>query len=135
MAKEKLQLMAQVLLDAVYSTDKAACQRWSITDRTLRNYRKQLVTNAEFSVFFHTKRKEFEANWTQHTTPVLVKSLNFLEKVMEGADERQMKNPQFIEAVTETFRTVAEVQITANILDAQVEAAKLAGNGQDESED
>jgi hypothetical protein len=125
--------MAQVLLDALYLSDDKSIERHGITKRTLQGFRRQAIEDEKFAQFFATKRKEFEANWIQHTTPVLVNSLAFLNRAAKQADDRLLKNPLFVEAMTDAFRTVAEVQITANILDAQIEASKVeASSDEDE---
>lgn len=49
------QRAAEVLKDALALGDRKTAEKWGCTEKTVRNYRERLKTDADFSAFFHAK--------------------------------------------------------------------------------
>lgn len=117
----KFQFAASVLLDAVYTNDEAACAKYGITPRTLRNYRRKLHEDAAFAAIFHTKEVELQKVWAQDFIAPLKKGAQFLLEAFESvrSDKNYIKNPVVIQAVAEAVRLCADVVLTSKAIDAQ----------------
>jgi hypothetical protein len=110
-------LAAAVLLEAVFSTDAVACEKYGITVRTLCNYRKRLHTDSNFADFFRTKKEAFDLAWVNEMPIALRKAIRFIARATEVADPR---NPAVIERIAGAIKIIAEVQMTGKFIDARI---------------
>lgn len=120
-ATGKYQFASTVLLEAVYTSDDAACAKYGITPRTLRSYRRKLHENNEFAAIFHTKEQELNKAWAGDFISPLRKGAQFLLEAFEACrnDKSYIKNPVVITAVAEAVRLCADVVLTSKAIDAQ----------------
>lgn len=55
------ELAATALPEAVYTTDRRACERFGMTERTLHHYRRRLNSDPELSAICRTKKAALDA--------------------------------------------------------------------------
>lgn len=113
-----------VLLEAIFATDQKACEKFGITDRTLRNYKKRLQTDEEFSAFFRNRKKVFDSQWAEDLNPALRSSIRTIESIAKKieADSVVWKNPRTLEALARATEVVGEIALTVRVFDAQLGA-------------
>jgi hypothetical protein len=107
---------AALLVEAIYSSDLKVVARYGITDRTLRNWRKRLSTDAAFSGIFQKKRERFESVWADRLAGPIQKAMDFIGDACETMDPRQKNNPEMIHAVAGALKVMAEVNLTSKAL-------------------
>lgn len=61
--KFNLERAAKVLVDAEAMGDVQAAEKWKVDERTVRNYRRRLEVDPEFSAAFLEKQREAERAW------------------------------------------------------------------------
>ena len=109
--------VALILVEALFFGEKRTAKRWDITTRTIRNYRYLMESNVEVSQLFLEKRLEFESNWAKNIPTAIISAIDFLS---EAAKEADPKNPFAINAVADALKTLAEVGIMKEIMDARL---------------
>ena len=109
--------VALILVEALFYGEKRTAKRWDITTRTIRNYRYLMESNAELSRLFLHKRLEFESNWAKNIPAAIISAIEFLT---EAAKEADPKDPFAINAVSDALKTLAEVGIMKEIMDARL---------------
>ena len=119
--RAKLELAASVLVEAVYTNDADASEKYGISVRTLRRYRRQLHEDPELAAIVHTKGNELNKTWAQDFIAPLRKGAQFLIEAFESCrtDKSYIKNPVVIQAVAEAVRLCADVVLTSKAIDAQ----------------
>jgi hypothetical protein len=120
-ATGKYHFAASVLLEAVYTSDDAACSKYGVSSRTLRSYRRKLHENVEFAAIFRTKELELNKAWASDFIAPLRKGAQFLLEAFESCrtDKGYIKNPVVIQAVAEAVRLCADVVLTSKAINAQ----------------
>lgn len=123
MSKFNADFAATVLLEAAFTTDKAVCVKYGITDRTLRNYRQRLAADANFSAIFHTKKESVDKAWADELGTALRKGIRLIAECADGfgQDEQMYKrNPELIAAIAGAVKICAEVYYTGKVIDARL---------------
>ena len=123
MAALNKEIVATVLIDAVYTTDEQACQKYGISTKTLQRYRKQLARgDPELSGFVHIKKTARDAAWAETLPNVLAKCLQALEACFAAvqSDPEALKRPDIIFALSGAYKVCAEVYLTGRFIDARV---------------
>lgn len=119
---------AQALVDAALTSDRKACEKHKITDRTLRNYRAALETDAELSGAFRQKLLAFqvkrERTWSDELDETLSSSVIALKRMVEEVVMKGQTDAETISAVTSAVLGMAELAMTRDMILAQLEAAK-----------
>jgi len=123
MAPLNKEVAATVLIDAVYTTDEQACQKYGISTKTLQRYRKQLAGgDPELSSFVQMKKAAREAAWAEQLPGALAKALKTLGDCFDAlqADAESLKRPDVIFTLTGAYKVCAEVYLTSRFMDARV---------------
>lgn len=122
---------ATLLLEAILTTDEQACKKYGVTDRTLRNYRKRLATDQEFSAFFHTKKRIFDRAWAEAVSPALRSSLDTIRAITNKVkdDPTAWRNPEMLKAVSGAALVLAEVDFTGRMIDARLAEQDRTADG------
>jgi len=110
---------ALILVEASYFPDSKVAKNWSITQRTIQNYRKRLDSDIELSQLFTLKKEDFEQTWGNRITKSIVSSLDFLDRAGQEADP---KDPATIHAVAGALKLIAEIGLAKNVIDARLAA-------------
>ena len=109
--------VALILVEALFFGEKRTAKHWDITTRTIRNYRYMLESNDELSAIFHAKRSEFESDWAHRIPTAIIAGIDFIS---EAAKEADPKDPFVIKAIADAIKTLAEVGIMKEIMDARL---------------
>lgn len=120
------ELAATVLVEAAYKGDKAAAAQYGITARSLRNYRKRMVTDEHLSALFHQKRALVESNWAADAPMAIRSAMQFL---MRAAQDGVSYTPEAVHAVAGAMKLLADVTLTKQVLDARLAGATRPQNG------
>lgn len=122
MKKINKELAATVLLEALYTTDEIACQRYGIDVRTLQRYRKALVEDAELVDIMRQKQEEFNKRWAEEFPVTLIEAAKTLRSCFEEirSDPRVKKNPELIASIAGAVKICADVSLTARVIDARL---------------
>lgn len=116
------ELLATVLLEAVYTTDERACARYGVSVRTLQRARQQLATDPELAGIVATKKKSFDDAWAD-ALPVALRhavetvgamTLAILASPTFGA------NPFALEKVAGAAKLIADIYYTGKLIDARI---------------
>jgi hypothetical protein len=110
-----------VLLEAVFKTDLKACQKFAITERTLRNYRRRLATDPAFSAYFYKRQAELFQGWADEMKAAVGAGARLLTEAALTAESAQKKNPEMVRAVAGAVKACAEVLLTKQMIDARAE--------------
>lgn len=102
---------AQILVEAHFTNDQDVAERWGITSRTIRNYRKGLAKDAQLSTLFQLKKEHYEKEWKAEGVRFLRKALAKLEALIEKAD-----SPDYIPKVAGAIKIVGELDVVKNAL-------------------
>lgn len=127
---------AQVLIEAVYTTDERACQKYGISERTLRRYRAAMAKDSELSAFVRIKKQALDKAWADELRIALHKGIRTLSDCMEAisADPAYRKNPMIVSAIAGAIKLCADIELTGRIIDARLSdrdrpEAELPGQG------
>ncbi len=126
------ELAAAVLVEALFTTDVKAAERYGIDDRTIRNWRARMAEDEKLYELFVEKKRKFDEAWADELSPALRKGVRTLTECVEAvaADARMKKSPQVIEAVSGAVKTLAEIRIVSNVINARIAQQGAAPGGQ-----
>jgi ParB-like chromosome segregation protein Spo0J len=122
------ELAAEALIDAAFTTDEQACQKYGISTKTLQRYRVRLAEgDPELSGFVATKKAARDAAWAENLPGALAKGLQALESCFAAVqqDPESLKKPEVIHALAGAYRICAEVHITSRLIDARMKGRLL----------
>jgi len=113
---------AMALREAVHTTDRQACERYGISERTMRRWRKALASDDELAAFVRAKKAAFDAAWAESLPPALRNSLEFIAGACAKAkdDPNAYCSPLLISAVAAAMKLCAEVYYTGKVIDARL---------------
>jgi hypothetical protein len=119
---KKYERAAAVLLDALYTTDQKAAERYGVSLRSVQGWRRMLAEDSEFAAFFATKKEQFDAAWADTLPIALKEGVGLLAECARAirSDARMMKNPAVIAAVAGAVKICAEVYLTGKVIDARI---------------
>jgi hypothetical protein len=123
MAALNKEVAAEALVDAMFSTDENACQRYGISTKTLQRYRQRLAEgDPELSGFVHTKKAARDAAWAENLPGALANGLQALESCFAAvqSDPEALKKPEVVHALAGAYRILAEVHLTSKIIEARI---------------
>lgn len=118
------ELAATVLVEAIYIGDRQAAQKYGVSERTIRNWRKRLADDPHFAAFFQHKKSASERDWGADLIPAIRASIEFVQR---AARELDTANPEAVHAVAGALKILTEVALTREVIDARL--ARLAKSG------
>ena len=104
---------SSILAEAEYMGDKPTAERWGITDRTIRNYRKRLLDDPQFSIVFQAKKQLFCRTWIDDATGTLKVGFARLKDLLQNG---RREDADFIHAVAGALKIVGELNIAYTVL-------------------
>lgn len=114
-----LERVARILVEAEYHKDQEVCEKYGITTRTLRNYRKKLAENSKLSDIFRLKEKKYSADWAQDASVAISSAFRFLGKVIDQTDLKEA-DPAMIRAVAGAVKIMTQAEQTKRMIDARI---------------
>lgn len=113
------ELAATVLIEAVYTTDEKACERYGVSIRSLQRYRKALSKDAELAEVFASKKAAFDREWAETLPLALRSSIECIHSICARLkdDSTAWRNPEMIRVVAGAVLALSEVHFTGRIID------------------
>jgi hypothetical protein len=113
-----------VLVEAAYTTDKLACEKYGVSERTLRHWRREAADglHPELSGLLAAKKDEYSREWAAELPVALRRSLHTITEMCRaiGADPQMLKNPIALEKVAGAMKICADVYYTGKFIDARL---------------
>jgi hypothetical protein len=119
MKAEKREKIAKIIVEATVAGDKATCQKYGISSRTLQRWRKGIEPEDDttLAASVGAKKAILEAQWAEEIPGALKSSIEFLRKAGEQADP---KSPDAIHSVAGALKLLSEVAMSWKLLDARI---------------
>ena len=115
---ETYERRSEILLDAYLShDDEKTAAKHSITSRTLRNWKKLLDEDAEFSRIFRIKKEKAAEGWANEIPGAMRASVSFLK---EAAETAPRDDPEVIRSVAGGLKILSSVAGTWKVLDIKL---------------
>lgn len=115
---ERLERMAEILVDSFLSgDDRKTAERYGITDRTLRNWRKRLDTDPKLSEIFRAKKARASEGWADEVPGAIRASVTFLRRAAEEGDPT---DPDMVHSVAGAMKLLSETAATWKLLDVRL---------------
>lgn len=109
-------IAAAALIEAVFYGEQKTVEKYGISPRTMRNWRRRLVEDAEFAALFQRKKAQFENSWLNRLTVPIQRAMDFIADACSTMDARQRSNPEMIHAVAGALKICADVYLTSKAL-------------------
>jgi hypothetical protein len=117
---QRLERIAEILVDAyITRDDRETGARYGITDRTLRNWRRELERNPELADLFRAKKAKASEGWADEVPGALRAAVGFLRRAAEEGDPKDAK---MVHSVAGALKMLSETAATWKILDARFPA-------------
>lgn len=111
-----LERKAQVIVEAVTLGNKAASQRNSLSERTVRRYIREVEKNPELSRIVQTKKRLVEENWVAQIDGAILAGINYLER----SSLELPVTPEGTHAVAGAIKLLSEVKIRHQLVDIRI---------------
>src|SRR5512139_4250756 len=115
--KFKPELAASVLVEAAYTSDEKAAQKYGVSVQSVYNWRKRLEEDDEFRSIFSIKRERFEAEWATELPNAIRACIDFIKR---AALEASPTKPDVIYSVAGALKIVSDIQMSKDIIDARL---------------
>lgn len=120
--QEKLERIAEVLVAAFLNGDRKTAERYGVTDRTLRNWRKLLDSEPKLSELFRAKKAQASEGWANEVPGAIRSAVTFLRR---AAEEGDCRDPNMVHSIAGAMKLLSETAATWRLLDARL--ARSAG--------
>jgi hypothetical protein len=119
-------LPAAALIEALFTTDKAACEKYGISTRTLTNYRRRQAKDPHLADLFHTKKADLDARWADVLPRAMREAAQAIAEISSAirSDAVMRKNPLSLEKLAGALKLCAEVYYTGKVIDARLAGYK-----------
>lgn len=115
---------ARILVDAIALGDKAAADKWQVSEKTIQRYRERMQSDPDLSAFVQSILAAEAREWRKVRLNFLRTSIAKLTTLVEAASE-----PKHIRDVSEAIRVVGELQLASDALNVDAgEASDVEGN-------
>lgn len=108
---------AKVLVEASYTSDNKAANKYGVTPRTIRNYRTRLDEDENFAEVFLKLKKEADRYWLMGVPEAIEKGVKFLDRAF---DELDPADPSAITAVTNAIKTLEEIKLAESVINVRI---------------
>lgn len=123
MTQDKLERIAEILVAAFLDGDRKASERYGITDRTLRNWRKLLDTEPKLSELFRAKKAQASEGWANEVPGAIRSAVTFLRRAAEEGDPTC---PDMVHSIAGAMKLLSETAATWKLLDARLARSTAA---------
>lgn len=118
---------ARILLDAISMGDRAACDKWQISTRTLVRYRERMNGDNSLAQAVREKKALQDRAWASEIPSAISSCVEFLRA---ASQEVSKTDPEAIHAVAGSLKILSEVLITREVIDA-----RLAGQDRQDTQE
>lgn len=122
---------AVVLVDALYHGDPAAGDKWEVSTRAIRYWRRMLWDDTELQKEFNRVREQFEAEWAGDSAKAQKMAIGYIGR----AAAQRFYHPEYIDAVAGAFQVLHEAELDKQMIDMRREQMNNAGADKDPEAD
>ncbi len=108
---------SKIVLDASLMGDRAAADKWGVSERTVRHYRHKLDSDPEFAEVCQEKKRIQDEAWADEIPSMLAAGITFLK---EAAQQGDREDPDFVHAIAGAIKIVSEVHQVRRVIDARL---------------
>lgn len=130
MSKLDKKHVANILIDAIYLGDAKACERYGISDRTLRRYKERLASDRELSALVHNKNEEIGKHVVPDCLYAVRAASKYIIDVSMNMDEITKRNPEMLHAVAGAMKISMEAAVTYQYIQAKLRSLNVGHNQQ-----
>lgn len=112
------QRAAMVLLDSTLTNDRAAAEKWGVSERALRQWRSRLDSDPDFAALFYVGKMRQDEAWATQIPDALAAGIKFLARASEQLDP---SDPNAIHAIAGAIKILAEISMTRELIAARFE--------------
>jgi hypothetical protein len=110
---------AGALVDAIFSGDKAAAEKWDVSTRSIEEWRSRLKEDEELLALFKSKKHAREKTWASEIPQVIQDGLRFVSDAIKHANP---EDPEALKAVVGALKVLMDIDLTKQVLDARLAA-------------
>lgn len=116
------ELAATVLIEAAYTTDEKACQKYGVSIRSLQRWRKSLASDPVLAGFVATKKEAVDKAWAESLPVAMKEATQTIASIAAAIRVHpQMKDsPLALEKLAGALKLCADVYYTGRIIDARL---------------
>lgn len=118
--KRKLDLIADVLIEAARTTDVQAAQKFGVSARSVRRWRKELDKGGDLSAFVRLKKGQVEKGWADEAGATMTDAVKYLRRATAAATV----DAEMIYAVAGAFKVLNEALLAKALLDVRLNAVR-----------
>ncbi len=129
MARKKFSAdqIAQILVEAMFTSDQIAAAQHGIATRTIERWRDKINIDTNLSRLVEIKRQAFQRRWIEKAGAFLDQDLEYLHK----AAQTQNVTPEMIHALAGALKIVSEIITIREVLDARLTGQNREDDPQD----
>jgi len=110
-------LAATVLVEAAYSGDNVAAQKYGKSVRTIQRWRRRMAEDRHLSSFVAQKKAQAEREWAKELAPAIRAAIEFVQR---AAQHMEPADPEALHAMAGALKILTEVAMTKEVLDARL---------------
>lgn len=108
---------ALVLLDAIALGDTKAAEKWDVSTRSIRGWRKRLEGDSVFAAFFLKKKEMWEKGWAHEIPGAIRSAIAYLSDSCRNASPG---NAEVMKEANNMVKILAEVEMSKAVIDARL---------------
>jgi len=116
-----IDVAAQALVDAIFSSDKEAAKKHEVSVRTIRRWRERAKYDEDLSLKVRELKNEIETAWIDTINPAIVSGVRYLQRAAKKANEIDAET---IVAITGAVKAMSDVENNRRILDTLLTPSK-----------
>lgn len=120
------EVIAMILVEAIFTTEEKAAQKYGISRRSIFNYRNALAADDDLAQIFHTKKQQMMSAWADELPVAMRKAITF---IAEASTVANPADPASIAAIAGAMKLCADVYYTGRVIDARIAAINRETNG------
>ena len=106
----KYERAAAVLAEADYSSDKSAAKRYSVTVRSVENWRRKLQTDPKLAELYEARKAAIHEDWAETAIAFLRAGIAKMQALVETATVEHLGD------VSQAVKIVGELQVVREAL-------------------
>lgn len=108
---------AKIVLDASLMGDRAAADKWGVSERTVRHYRQKLDSDPEFAEVCQEKKAVQDAAWADEIPSAIASCIDFLKRASQSCN---VNDPDAVHAIAGALKILGETSMTREVISARL---------------
>lgn len=122
--KRKLDLIADVLIEAAHTTDVQAAEKYKVSARSIRRWRKELDKDGDLAAIVRLKKEKVEVGWAEEAGATMLDAVKYLRRASVAATV----DAEMVYAVAGAFKVLNEALLAKALLDVRLSAVRGQDN-------